>query len=488
MEQLKQKSNHPLAAFTAGGRGFFALCRIGAAFCCLFCLLIFAVNFTSIAGAGRLVHTGIYLIGFAAVLFFLYRLLPGHRPILYLAIILGFALRLTLILVTDTQPVSDFFYFYEGAQNILAGNAAGYFDDWYFSMWPATIPICYWYAGLFSLCNSILFAKLVNLVLMVGCIFLVYLLGKTIASEKAAAMAALIYAIAPSVIQTTGQLTNQHPALFFFLLGLYLLLRGKGLLSSFLSGLCLAFGNVLRSEGLVLYAALLVLSAFLLWDGRKDRPLFRRRACLLGSLAVSLALCSALFTGLFTHLSHHSVKSDSSFQWKLIVGFNNAESGTYSGEDAEEFANTGDAWAIVRRRMGEIDSWPDFLYRKNTAMWGSYEDPGFSFSHLEQNQPVKIGPLNTDVSGLLRRCQDVDKAVYLLILFVFFAACVCLLLKQGKHSPMELLLSLVFCAYFCAYQLIEVAARYRYFILPFLLILGSKAFHLLPLPRNSGKL
>ncbi|MBQ2770153.1 MAG: glycosyltransferase family 39 protein [Clostridia bacterium] len=485
MEQLKLQSQHPLAAFFTGGRGFFALCRIAALFGCLFCLLIFAVNYTAISRADRLLPTLVYLCGLVLLFGGIALFLPGHRLILGLALGLGLLLRLSVILVTDTQPVSDFFYFYEGAQNILSGNASSYFDAWYFSMWPNTIPICYYYAGIFSLCNSILFAKLVNLTLMVGNIGLVYLLGTKIASPKAAALSALFYALAPSVIQTTGQLTNQHVALFFFLLGLWVLLSGKTLWAGALSGLLLALGNCFRSEGIVLYAALLVLSIFLLWDGKKERPLLRRRILALSGLFCSLLIVSTLLSGLITNLSGHSVKNDSGFAWKLIVGFNNEESGTFSGEDAEEFANTGDAWTIVKRRMGEIDNWPDFLYRKNTMMWGSYEDPSYSFSHLEHNQPVKIGPLKTDVSGLLRRCQDVDKAVYLLILLSFFASCLLLVIKKQGHSPAELLFLLIFDAYFCAYLLIEVAARYRYFILPFLLVLGSYGFSLLHFPKKA---
>ena len=488
MEQLKLKSAHPLAAFETGGRGFFALCRLAAAFACLFCLFIFLVNYTAVSGAGRLLHTGVYAVGIAAVLLCLYRFLPGHRPLLLAALLLGFSLRLLMICITDTQPVSDFFYFYEGAQNILAGNAADYFDNWYFSMWPGTIPVCYWYAGIFSLSNSIFFAKLVNVALMTGSILLVYLLGKRLAGPRPAALAALLYALAPSVIQSTGQLTNQHPALFFFLLGLVLLLSGRGLLSSLGAGLFMTLGNSLRNEGIVLYAAIFVLALFLLVDARRDRPLLRRRALLLSSFFLSLVLCTTLFTGLVTSLSGHRVKSDSGFVWKLIVGFNNEESGTYSGEDAEEFATTGDGWAIVKRRMGEIDNWPDFLYRKNTAMWGSYEDTSYSLSHLDANQAVRFGPLHTDVSGLLRRFQDVDKALYLLILACFFAACLALLGKKRAHSPLALLLLLVFDACFCAYQLIEVGARYRYFILPFLVILGAYGINLLPFPPKNVEL
>ena len=88
------------------------------------------------------------------------------------------------------------------------------------------------------------------------------------------------------------------------------------------------------------------------------------------------------------------------------------------------------------------------------------------------NEPFRIGPLQTDMNGLLRRGHILDRAAYLAVLLLFCGGLIRFV--RRADAPDELFFVLVFDAYFCAYLLIEVGARYRYFILPFLLICGSR--------------
>ena len=407
----------------------------------------------------------------------------GSRPILAAAMASGVLLRLAFLLAVRTEPVLDYLRFYEAAQGILRGDLS-VFGDWYFTAWPGTIPICWYYAGLFSIVNSILFAQLVNLVWMAGSLYLVYRLASLLSGRKAGALAALAYAVLPSVIQSSSQLTNQHVSLFLFLLGLFLLLSRRNAGGCAAGGLCMACGDLLRPEAIVLYAALAALWITLTLLLGRDRRLLRSALRSAAAFVCAALAASLLLGGLVRRFSGTEERAaGSGFAWKLIVGFDDEESGTYSGTHLDAFLNGEDPVGIVLDEIRAQRDWPDFLFRKIRAQWGGYEETAFSFSAYEGNEPVRIGPLRTDVNGLLRRGHVLDRGAYLAVLLLFLGGAARLTASRGDRRADGLLWLLVFDAYFCAYMLIEAGARYRYFILPFLLIAGSALFS--PAPEQA---
>ena len=455
---------------------FCALRRIAGAAALLFMLLALSAALTESVrhgGAGISCLLALLLCG---ALLLLRRAPVGPRAILAAAMVSGVLLRLAFVLLVRTEPALDYLRFYEAAQGILRGDLS-VFGDWYFTAWPGTIPICWYYAGLFSIVNSILFAQLVNLVWMTGSLYLVYRLASLLSGRKAGALAALAYAVLPSVIQSSSQLTNQHVSLFLFLLGLALLLSRRSAGGCAAGALCMACGDLLRPEAVVLYAALAALWIALALLLRRDR-LFLRSALRCAAAFVCAALAASLLLGgLVRRLSGTEERAaGNGFAWKLIVGFDDAESGTYSDAHLDAFLNGEDALGIVLGELRAQKNWPDFLFRKVRAQWGAYEEPAFSFSAYGGNEPVRIGPLRTDVNGLLRRGHVLDRGAYLAALLLFLSGAARLTLSRGDRRADGLLWLLTFDAYFCAYMLIEAGARYRYFILPFLLIAGSALF------------
>lgn len=458
-----------LSEFCSGQSGIVsALSAVAAAAALGMAALILTENGLAIAAHGKI---ALFAACFAALtalaaLFFFVRL-PG-RAMFFVILAAGIFLRLALILFVQAPPVLDYALFYDAAQRLLAGDT-GWTSEFYFVVYPNLIPIAYFYAGLFSICNSILFAELINLAFMAGILALVYGLAQLVASRRAALIAMLLYALYPASILTAPQLTNQHVSLFFMLLGLYLLLKYQSIAAAGASGAFLALGNLLRSEAVVLYAALAVFFVLLLIDAAKarDKKLvlgrFARAACLAAAAALSTALLAAAFSG----VSPAAADNRSSYVWKLIVGFNDAESGTYSNADLYEYAETGNGMAIVSRIVREQDDWPDFFSRKMRAMWASFEDSAFTFQAFDTTKRVDIGPLHTDAAGLIRRGQVFDKTLYTLMIGLFLLSCCAVLLRKNARKPFAVLLILIFCANFCAYLLIEVGARYRYFIMPF---------------------
>ncbi len=458
-----------LAEFGSGQSGVVsALSAVAAAAALGMAALILVENGLAIAAHCKIaLFAACFVALFALAALFFFVRLPG-RTMFFLVLTAGVGLRLALILSVKAPPVLDYALFYDAAERLLVGDT-GWTSEFYFVVYPNLIPVAYFYAGLFSVCNSLLFAGLVNLAFMAGILALVYGLARLIASRRAALFAMLLYALYPASILTAPQLTNQHVSLFFMLLGLYLLLKYQTLAAAGASGALLALGNLLRSEAVVLYAALLAFFVLLLIDAlqARDARLIRARLARAVCLAAAIALSTALLAAAFAGVSPQAADNRSSYVWKLIVGFNDAESGTYSDADLYEYVGTGDGMAIVERLVREQDDWPDFFFRKTQAMWASFEDPAFTFQAVDTTLRVDLGPLHTDVAGLIRRFKVFDKTLYTLVIGLFLLSCRAVLFQKNARKPLAALLVLIFCANFCAYLLIEVGARYRYFIMPF---------------------
>lgn len=469
--------------------GVAALFRIALGFAALFAAAIFFLNASAVLAEGKAILTFLLSLAVLAAAVAVSRL-PDARGIVTVCILLfGCALRFSFAILADAEPTSDYALFYDGAQAVLGRNLA-YFDNYYFTLYPNLIPICYFFAGIFRISNTLLAVRLVNALLLSGTLVLLYLLARLYANRSAANAALLLYALYPASIIMASQLTNQTPALFLFLAGLYVLIRYQTLPAAVLSGALVAVGDLLRSEAIVLHAGLVAVCLILIVSAlvKKDRAALRKRISLLLAYALTAALSGILLTGVFSRASGHTVSTDSSYAWKLVIGLNDAESGSYNGHYVEEFQQTHDAMPIVKRHIAEQDDWLDFFRRKETILWGDYEYASLSLAGLDETAPIALGPFETDLNGLVRRGQIADKAVYTAILALLAVGLAILAFRKDAPTPAEAIAILVFDAYVSAYLLIEVAPRYRYFIIPFLLLLSLPALHTAPKRLQSAKM
>ena len=109
----------------------------------------------------------------------------------------------------------------------------------------------------------------------------------------------------------------------------------------------------------------------------------------------------------------------------------------------------------------------DWMQKIDTSSWDEV------LAELPDEVSWVIG--DTDAAGLIRRGQVFDKTLYTLMIGLFLLSCCAVLLRKNARKPFAVLLILIFCANFCAYLLIEVGARYRYFIMPFVFALSAVA-------------
>jgi len=134
------------------------------------------------------------------------------------------AVRLCWILAVDARPIDDFSWYYARAVDLAAGGGLTV-HGLPTAYWPVGYPLLL--AGLFLLTGpSLLAAKLLNVVLATGTVWLCYRIGRRLfASETAARMSMLLVAFHPNQIAYTSLTASETPFLFLMLLGCLLLLR-----------------------------------------------------------------------------------------------------------------------------------------------------------------------------------------------------------------------------------------------------------------------
>ncbi len=427
----------------------------------------------------------------ALILFGVCRLPCSGRAILLGGMLLSLALRLGYMLAVDTPAFSDFYQLLDAAEKLAQGDLSWTELD-YFRNWGYQIPFVVYEALVLKLFSSTLALKILNLVFMLGSNFLIYKLARLFLREKVAAVVALLYALYPGAIHMVSVLTNQHIALFFLLLGLYLLLSRKSWPWMLLAGACLGVGNLMRPEGAVLWAALgcSALCVFCRWPGKK------RAMQMALYLVLALAAYFAVNWGTGALLQAADIApygiGNNVPEWKFVVGLDATnEYGDYTEENlyildiADDQERKDEAWQTIRQSFRESDDIPGFFLSKAKAMWAWDEGFTWSTGHLDREQTIAFG---ITAGTAIDRMIVLERGMYLLVWLCLGGAAVLLFLNpQQREKGVALVCLVAVCAFFCIYLLIEVQTRYRYSVMPFLFILaGIPPQSLLAFRRKHG--
>jgi len=148
---------------------------------------------------------------------------PAFVPFFLVA---ALVVRLCWVLAVEARPIDDFSWYYDRAVDLAAGRGLTVHGV-PTAYWPVGYPLLL--AGLFLLIGpSLLGAKLLNVALGVGIVWLSYRMAKRLfASEAAGRMALLLLAFHPNQIAYTSLTASETPFLFLMLLGCLILLRRK---------------------------------------------------------------------------------------------------------------------------------------------------------------------------------------------------------------------------------------------------------------------
>jgi len=168
------------------------------------------------------------------------RELAQHKHFVPLCLLVALLIRLSWVALVDTQPVSDFRWYYERGVDLATGRGYSMGPDAY---WPENLPpaalpseaeypadgrpTAYWPVGypaflglLFALFGpSLLAAKLANILLYLGIMFLAYIIAKRLFRSKfVGRMTLLVLVFCPNHIAYSSLLASESLFLFLLLL------------------------------------------------------------------------------------------------------------------------------------------------------------------------------------------------------------------------------------------------------------------------------
>ena len=225
--------------------------------------------------------------------------------------------------------------------------------------------------------------------------------------------------------------------------------------AALLAGAALGFGNLMRSEAAMLWCALL--AALVLTLTARSEPmkkaLVRFALLIAGFVLITAAVRGGIaLSGIAPNGTGNSVP-----EWKLVLGLDTATLGRYDPnmeyllyiEDGAQ--RQAAAMEAIRASLSSSEDLFGFFWEKAELFWGGYEESW-------------LGVVNEYIYPL----RFWDRVFFIAAALLALVGCFGL-----RESREETIARGAVFAMFCAYLLIEVQPRYRYFVWPFLLMLAA---------------
>ena len=431
-----------------------ALAAAAAAVCAAMLLAALAyVLLDSPAHGAVICVSGIAIAVFICPLMARYVRASGARPLGIAVFAVALFLRLAFVLFAESAPISDFELLYNAAQSLASGDVSAFGSE-YFQLWGYQIPFALYESLVIALGGGVKARGLLNALWGAVSAFMMFSIARRFAGQGAAFAAGILYAVYPGAILLTPVLTNQHLSLCLFLTGLYLIGRG-GLKMCLLGGMALALGNLMRPEALLVILGVLAASflEYALIPRKPGRILKRLAAIFLGYVSLTLAVRFAVYLSGIAPCGLGNAFPE----WKFVLGLDTATGGRYDAAMEYIFSipdaagRSAASMEAIRDSLSGCDNLLLFFAEKSASFWGGYEDSW-------------LGTANS----LFYPLRLAERAVFIAASLLAFAGC---LSRHGRGA--EHAVRAIVAANFAAYLLIEVQARYRYFAIPFLLILSA---------------
>lgn len=406
--------------------------------------------------------------------FFSAKALHSENSLIFIILLLSLISRGAFLFFFDTQPNSDFATLYLAAQSLSKGNLSWLHEN-YFMLWAYQIPFVVYEAGILKLFGTMTALKIINLFCMLGISLLIYKISRRFVSREAAFSFSVLYTLSPEPLLLSSVLTNQHLSLFLLLLGLYLALHERSPVYAFLGGFLIALGDLMRPEGVLVFAALLFLYLLRVLKSKERRKGAYLRFFMLVASFLSLIFLANLICK-SAGLAPYGLNSGCP-EWKFILGLDPAQKGSYNETNAavlsisDEAERKAAALRLISASFPDFGSLASFLRDKTAFFYGSFPDSSWAFGGLKTDGIELFGqPFNK----VLRTVNIFDRTLFAL-LSLMSALSFAAELKPRTKTPSPLLFcAALFLLFFAAYLLIEVQPRYRYFISPFLFILSAR--------------
>ena len=374
---------------------------------------------------------------------------------------LSFLLRFLFILFVKTPVSSDFAALYNAAQHVCKGDYSPLKSS-YFQFWAYQTPFVLYEALILKSVNHLFVLKFLNVCYMVGINLLIYLISKQIVGNKVALVVSFLYAVYPASIFMSSVLTNQHIATFFFYLGIYFLMKTCNYKNCLLSGICVAVGNLMRPEGIIIILSFIIVWLLLLTNFSKAEKKNSAKNMAVIILSYFLVLASANWLIIATGVNTYGT-SNQRPEWKFILGLDTKSNGVYSEEHSnildlqDRNARQQETIKLIQSNFQTPKQIANFVYCKTQKMWASYEDGSWSFPNYKETRKT-------------RAINMFDKSIYLYVNLLL----TCYLIYEVRKIPDKtstirtipfFLVTMILLNY-GAYLFIEIQPRYRYFIMP----------------------
>lgn len=418
--------------------------------------------------------------------FLLYRIKNSKYFLLGLFLI-GLIIRIIWVLNIDSVPVSDFMQMYKGAQNILNGNIGVIRGSEYFQTWVYQLGFTVFQYNIIRIFgNSIVVLKVVNAVITSCIPIVIYLICNTLKKGKVSRIPALIYCFYVTGIAMTSVLTNQHLSTLLIYFGLYLLIRKeKKLLIAIYVGVVISLGNIIRPEGIIVMIAIVLFLIFKDFENIKNPRKFFKYNILKPMLIVVIYLItSTIVSGAFK-LSGYTdyTLSNREPYWKFVVGLNTKHSGLWNSEDGDlvnryPLGEKRDEYEkkIILDRLKDKKEVLNLFKKKFRYMWTKNDFGSLAFS-LNYEGASKY---------LMKLLLKIEKVQFIIIVSLAFLSVIISVFKRVKFGYYHLFM-IILIGYVLSHLIVEVQTRYRYFIIPTLVILSMGALSFISKNESKAK-
>lgn len=416
--------------------------------------------------------------------------IPHFLPVLF---VLSTIVHVIAIFAVQTPLEMDFATMYQAAQQAAVGDFSFQNGLYYFYCWAYQTGFVLWEAAILRLTGSMAAIKLIHALMLSGINVLIYLFARRFVEERAAQAAALLYLVTLFPTLMLCSLTNQHVSAFFLLLGIYILTSGGdhafSVRRALLAGICLAFGNIMRPEGIVILAGLLGTAAFLLLTRRSLRD---NKNMLLGIFitVIVYVLCNAAASWAIAASGINQYGLTNNWpEWKFILGFNHETGGMYSYADMDRFGKyhyTGTSADVLAQALetekqvihDRIFCSPSeffsLMLAKIQNLWCN-QGLGASLGFLNQNGATWHGFNGIKVYDFAIK---LDRTVFFCALFFAFLGAGSHLRRKDTPVTFDTILPyMTLMAFFCVFLLIEVQPRYAYLPQIFLYMVTAVGIH-----------
>ncbi|AKO94746.1 ArnT family glycosyltransferase [Priestia filamentosa] len=422
--------------------------------------------------ANLVIAMGVIIYGLIIFLISSYVKKLSQKTFLIVMLSVAFLLRFIWILVVDTPIQSDFNVLYTAAVDASKGDFS-FSQTPYFLSWVYQIGFTMYQALVLSIFDGGAFVlKLLNVIYGVGTVFLVYKIGTHVFNEAAGRVAGVFYSLYLPSIFMTSVLTNQYIAIILFYAGFYLLVKnGVDHKSSwFFIGILLSLGDIMRPLGAFILVALFCYMFLQFISSKKDRKKTVAKK-FIGIVAVFYLLHYGVSFAFMTADVTDYPLSNRNPMWKFVLGFNHETVGQYSTEDSNFMTQytlgkerTEAEKELIKERLEDKDAVVDLMWNKSEKMWGDL-DASIKWSVGYQGQ-----------SFIHNIFYVGERIMYMTIAIGSILGLLYSLIRKSNMNQSLFLLLII--GYICIHFLIEIQTRYRFFIIPSFIIIGSYGFSL----------